>query len=439
MRKTSKYRRVPGNNDDSDDSDGDVTSTFAQSFRDWVRETHGSTFSSEAGDSVSTRGDVGSNTEGSGGHGGNSGGSGQPIPLMHVQHERKETIYTAKAAGTTYVRAANNGTGTAGDNLWTNFPWEFPRFFISNDEFQQIYSTHLYWKCESIRITFKNPLCIQSLGTNAAGLVQSGTNNAAQLFGYCDVNYLTAINDKPGPHANTYTGVDFNNWMTSWRQHGYLGGATDPLPQYDVPDRLFTSIDPDIKEIGMGPGQKMDFGWSIKNDFWRGTTEFANSGPITGTERMPRFDPYMGYVAMFNAINEPPGTGQMITYISPSSSVIRGGLNGFSMSEVPIGASGATGGTFPNVVPYACGDPIPKLWLQLQPQLSGLETGTGNSICQLQFELSMTMRLMGRVPRRNRIEPWGSNDMYKSEYGNDRIGMHTIPTFKPAMSTFNAV
>lgn len=390
---------------------------------------------SSTGSSLRTRSEVTIDTMDDGDNGGNGGsrggGSGNPIPLMHSQGDRKETIYTAKAAGTTFIEAANNGTA---DNLWTNFPWEFPRFYISNDEFQQMYSTHLYWKCEHLKITFKNPVCIQEIGT---GITQTGVNSQAQLFGYSDVNYMTGVNDKPGAHANTLTGAEFNNWMLSWRQHGYVANVPHPMQQTDIPDKLFTSIDPDIKEIGMGPGQAMEFQWNIKNDYWRGTTEFAASGPITATERMPRFDPYMGYVANFNQIGAALGAGQDIMYVSPHSAVNRGDLTGFSMDQVLIGSASGGTNTFPTVVPYACGDPIPKIWLNLQPQLSTFTSGTGRSMCQLQFELSMKMRLMGRVPRRNRIEAWGSNDMYHSEYGQGRIATHTVPVFKPAMSNYN--
>lgn len=375
--------------------------------------------------------------DGTGGGGGNIGGSGDPIPLMHMQHERKETIYTCKAAGTTFVRAANNGSA---DNLWTNFPWEFPRLFLSSDQTNQMYFKALYWKAEHVMITFKNPLCIQELGTGANGITQSGTNAQAQLFGYSDVNYLTAINDKPGPHGNNFVGTEYSAWMQSWRQHGYFNNAPQPLPQVDIPDNLFTSIDPDVKEIGMGPGKSMAFGWRIKNDYWRGTSEFPNSGPETNRERVPRWDPYMGYILNFNAIGVAPGASQQeISYVSPAQAITRGGPPGQTMTEVVSGASGETTLTFPHVVTYACAEPMPKLWLQLQPQLSSLTAGTGNSTCQLQWEMSVRMRLTGQVPRRNRIQTWGNvGDAYDTEYGLGRLGRQTIPIFKPAMSTYNA-
>lgn len=375
--------------------------------------------------------------EGDGGSSGagNVGASGDPIPLMHMQHERKESTVTWKAAGTSFINAANDGTS---DNLWTNFPWEFPRFFVAPDQFMQVYNTNLYWKCEHVSITFKNPLCVQELGTGASGITQSGTNTQAQLFGYADVNYLTAINDKPGPHGNTTTGATFTNWMQSWRHHGYLNGAPQLLDKVDIPDKLFTSIDPDIKEIGMGPGKSMTFGWRIRNDYWRGTTEIANTGPITSEERMPRWDPYMGYVANWNHLATAPGGGQDIAFANGPQVLSRTGTPGESLHTVPIGSSGSDVSTFPTVISYACPEPMPKLWLQLQPQLSSLTAGTGNSICQLQWELSARLKVTGRVPRRNRITDWGDNTAaYKTEYGDGRLGRQTIPVFKPAMSTYN--
>lgn len=337
-----------------------------------------------------------------------------------------------KFAGTTFIRAANNGTA---DNLWTNFPWEYYRLFLANDTYMQIYSTHLYWKAEHIHIQFKNPLCIQELGAGATGITQSGTNMQAQLFGISDVNYLTAINSKPGPHGNAFTNTEFSNWMTSWRHHGYLNNLPHPLPQVDIADSLFTSIDPDVKEMGMGPGQSFDFGWSIPNQFWRGTTEFQMSAPAGDNNETPRWDPYLGQV-LCAAPTGNEAANPEVNYMLPEMPLRRDRVAGIPLSQFLYAAGQPC--PIPQAVMSCCADPIPKLWLQLQPQLSGLTSGTGNSVAQLQFEMDVSLALTGRVPRRNHLGEYASVNGWASEYGLGRLGVQTLPIFKPIMSQYHS-
>lgn len=47
---------------------------------------------------------------------------------------------------------------------------------------------------------------------------------------------------------------------------------------------------------------------------------------------------------------------------------------------------------------YRDPEPIPQLWLQLQPQLSSITQGLGNSVAQVQFEVHIDIELMGQCP-----------------------------------------
>lgn len=85
---------------------------------------------------------------------------------------------------------------------------------------------------------------------------------------------------------------------------------------------------------------------------------------------------------------------------------------------------------------YSSPDPIPSLWLTLQPQLASLTAGTGAAKVQVQFEISVSVDLTGRVPRVTRAETPNTLPITGSSYLYDLGGVGTnnlnnIPLFVP--------
>lgn len=377
-------------------------------------------------------GDAGPSTQFAGGGGGRTSGStgaaGVPIPMMHPQNTRSQDHTTMKFAGTTWITPANSA---GGDNVWCNFPWEYPRLFGDYDHWAEIYSSHAYWKASKVSITFKNPLCVQNLGTTTAGLTTTGQNVQAQLFGYNDDLYTSGIVSGPttGFNQGFPTIVQMQSIVNSWRNHGYDGGAIVNLNNVDVIPDAFDASHPDVKTIGMGPGQAMTFGWNIHSPYWRSTNEFYNNTTTTTGALMVRWDEHVGIINELAPVSSTTAT----TLYSSSAANVMYRQNGNSMRTSAL--PGGTTTTLPSASMYVCPDPIPKLFLQLQPQLNSLDAGTGDSRCQLQWEMSVDVTLMGRVPRKCDGLAIGTiNVPNKGGFAGTRYNNAQVPVFKPVLT-----
>lgn len=124
---------------------------------------------------------------------GNAGTPYQPISLQQHLGNRKSHRARFVYSGTTFVGQAVTEE-TVYNNVWYRFPWEFTQSALRGWESQNIYERYLFWRAHEIKITFKNPICIQDQVT-ADGQVTSGQNLHAQLFGYEDNLYQTGVAD----------------------------------------------------------------------------------------------------------------------------------------------------------------------------------------------------------------------------------------------------
>lgn len=366
-----------------------------------------------------------------GGTGAAGGVSGSPIPISLPQFTRKQDIYTLKFSGTTWVESSVANTR---HNNWHNMPWEFCRMFMAPDNIRELHSKYLWWKATNIQIQIKNPVCVQNIGTTTSGLVQTGQNNQAQLFGYLDDTYLTGVTTKPGPTGSAQTTATFlGDLGHSFGGHGYNSTTNVPqfLPSADIDQDLFDHATPDVKTCGMGGGAAMEFGWNITSPYWRDTGELLWAAWNTTTP------------LVCSAWDERLGTTRDIMPVgsvnaSTATQFYGPGLfarAGAAAAPIAQAVNPDSWNPLPTTIVVADGDPIPKLWLQLQPQLNSVETGTAESVVQIQFEMSVTLLCTGRVPRRINTAGGGiaylNTNMSIPQYGVGRQAVNTLPIYKP--------
>lgn len=359
-----------------------------------------------------------SGNDGGGGGGGNVGASGVPAPLMHPQHTRRIDHKRLKFGGVTWVNSANDGVN---DNLWSNFPWEWVNMFTRDDVAIETFSSHLYWRATGLNIEFKSPAISQTGSTSATGVVQNGTNIQAQVYSYLDVNWITGI--ASGPRARGYTEAECNSLVASWDNHGYNGGTPLSLETTNLPTTALTPSYPDVKNSGMGPGQCLRHGWKITDKHWRATGELLGFNQSSPTYELvaPAWDQRSGYIGSTN--------------VTPASCTIASTLalrNNFNRGVEQL---------IPNAVQcipmaYRSPDPIPSLWLTVQPQLASLTAGVGQSKVAIQFEMSVDVALTGRVPRVTNSVGFQGGTVNQSLYrptpaaGTQLAG--NVPLFYPA-------
>lgn len=344
---------------------------------------------------------------GDGAGGGHAGGAaGNPLPLLRNQNQRSIDHYRLKFGGTTWIRPANNGTA---NNVWCNFPWEFYPLFIQQEQIQELLMRWMYWKADRIKIEFKNPLCVQNIGDSTSGLAASGTNIQAQLYAYADNMYMIAPGSST-PENNIL--ADLSNLVDSWDTSGYIGGTPIFLPSSTVSQNNFTSGTPDVKSLGMGGGQMEAFSWNIHSPYWRSTTNFHDATVSGAAETyMPRWDEWHGRIGI---VAESGSTVQAPTasrYTQPTS-------NGGNVSQA-----------------YMCPDPIPGLWLQVQPQLASLSTGVGDSACQVNFEMEVDLSLTGRVPRQVSQIAFNNQAAGGLFFGSSMVRSSARPLFYATLNT----
>lgn len=335
---------------------------------------------------------------------------------MHKQGNRQVDHMTLKFAGTTWIDSAAEGTD---ENRWTNFPWEWPAAFIRDDQALEIMTSHLYWKAENINVTFKNMICVQDLGTTTAGLVATGSNLQAQFFSYLDNNWTRGL--PATPRTMGYTVASFNNIIDSWDSSGYRNGAPIIMPTTNIDVNSFTSSYPDVKNCGMGPGQKLQHGWRMNNRYWRLSSEllgflFTDTGAIC-----PRWDELTGFLGT----SVVAGAGAITNNAPQSRNAFQRG------TEIPISA------VQQSLQWHRTDEPIPTLWIQLQPQLASLAAGIGQSRAQVQFEMSVDLAMTGRVPRIGTQTGFAASTISGSAYrfSGPAGAMNHLPVFYPASCT----
>ena len=360
------------------------------------------------------------------GHG--TGVSGTPIPMVRKQGVRKIDKHVVTAGGTIWIK---DGVESNAANHWTKFPWEYFRLFMNTQQLNELVYKYVYWKCMGVEIEIKNPVCVQETNTGAGGTVTAGQNLQANIFGFLDTMYATGL----WTHSGVTPDIKWSNEVADGFCHalatnGYNADGTPfilPSAQQEV--RIFSSNHPDCKQIATGPGQALQFMWDVKSPYWRTTTEFCALPGVGDGEAyqfnadcLARVDEYLGRIGSpFDTIgNQCVYQDQRIMLGNPANDEPR--WNVASRAE----AFGVKG------MPFMSSDPIPNLWLQLQPQLGAISTGVSNSVCQLQVELKYHFACTGRIPRMNRRGPLSSGTLYRDQsYTQYFKYVSGIPIFQP--------
>lgn len=367
------------------------------------------------------------------GHG--TGVSGSPIPMTYPQSQRKIDMHTVTAGGTTFIEDAyDSGATLYKNNKWVKFPWEYPRLFMNEQQILELANTWLYWKCTQVEVSFKNPVCIQEYATNQA---VAGNNLQAQLFSWLDELYMTGLwtNPNSGPSI-TLTTEELDILVNSFMNNGInTSGTPVQIKGVALPHQIVSSNHPECKQMGMGPGQQLKHVWNVKSPYWRSTQEFFML-PATDSSTYPlnenclsRVDEYLGIVS--NALRDQK---QITTQYATNQW-------GAGIDDVndPLwqlqDRVGETGLNMPIGMPYMDSDPIPNLFLQLQPQVNAIASGVGETIAQLQFEVSYKFACMGRIPRRTRLNSTMVNPYHGASSWTSYAGLvaycNGIPVFYP--------
>ena len=88
---------------------------------------------------------------------------------------------------------------------------------------------------------------------------------------------------------------------------------------------------------------------------------------------------------------------------------------------------------------YRDPEPIPKIYLQLQPQVNSIDTGVGNAVAQIQFEVHIDYEMMGQCPsilEATSVVEGGESRADEATYGRrwtENIA-YTVPIFYPIMT-----
>ena len=219
--------------------------------------------------------------------------------------------------------------------------------------------------------------------------------------------------------------------IKSWGNHGYsTDGSAKRLPGVRISRNSFSHNYPDVKQCGMGGGNRMAFQWNMQSPYWRSTQElfnqasdsndqFIDEGFVRWDEQFGRIGLYgddaevidqydnqsaqtngvvcpMGYVKTLNRnVRNPLTTNAQSFWVQMEGGNTNCG-SGSGGLNCPAGAcTNATKGVNQY---YRDPEPMPKLYLMLQPQLSAIEAGVGNAVAQIQFEVHVDVELMGQCP-----------------------------------------
>lgn len=334
----------------------------------------------------------------------------KPIPLQAPEGNRKSWNETLIYSGTTFVGTAINTTDSSTNN-WFRFPWEFTqpaqKSWLSN----RIVDEYLFWKAKRMRIQFKNPVCIQDVG-DAASTITSGQNMHAQLFGYLDSAYSTGVAQTFNTANETLVQADVENLLSSFGNNGYSGTSIKKLPRDNISRTSFAHNFPDVQNIGMGGGASMEFKWGFESKYWRSTAQLfnlMNSTTAGGfqSNALVRWDQAYGRVAMNTERDAAGGSTNTAFLFRRKSHDIRipGGVNQWQQSSTHSALGEITEGAY-----YGEPEPLPKIYLQGQPQINSLQAGVGDSVIQVQFEVQVDMEFTGKAPKTLENVVVGSNE-----------------------------
>ncbi len=418
------------------------------------------------------------------------GTAGGPLQTTADQGINNMVNHVITYSGTTYVHSATHrstiksdpGVEQTDDNCWTKIPWEFMQGSITKDEAVQIQNRFMKWKATKVTLEIMNPTVIQEVGANIA---QAGLNTNVNLYGYKDDNLLLGWEDQPGTDRDLSPNAAqkaYTDLAISWKTNGILDGVPIYCPNMDVSAvRLWDSTHPSVRQISCSQGDSMRFEHHIKSPYWRSTEEFTslrymsvlegvgNTGnPVPGLSadltqhNWIRWDENQGAVGELtvpkHSVNSPTDSDKPTLDKASgyewdirnfdrqlNNGWARRGPYGILQNLSSTDAQKADVQTVANGPPpfmlYIDSDPIPSVWLQLQPQANGAN-GTIASSCQVQFKISIQLILSGCVPAVGKYyEETETTDALSTiqirykQYGNsNRRILNHIPWYRPLAS-----
>ncbi len=415
------------------------------------------------------------------------GGGGGPRPMAMDQGIGNTVNHIITYSGTSYVHSATHKSNVASDgaefqvadNCWTKIPWEFMQASLTRDEGVQLSNRFLKWKASKVTVEIMNPTVIQEVGANIA---QAGLNTNVNLYGYMDENLLMGWDDRPLTNRQAAPATaqsSFTALARSWKTNGIQDGKPLYLPEMELSAvRLWDATHPSCKQISCAQGDGMTFTHHIKSPYWRSTEEFTSLRYVSvyngkdgsdipspgdavdqSLNNWIRWDECQGAVGEVNipqySVPDPdntskPGLDKSVAYEWDIRNLSRQLQNGWArrgpygleQNLDPTDAAKDTVQTVADGAPpfmlYIDSDPIPGVWLQLQPQANG-QSGTIASSCQIQFKISIHLTLSGCVPAVGKYYPSSTTEnalqniqnVYK-EYGNsDRRALNRLPIYRP--------
>lgn len=365
----------------------------------------------------------------------------EPVQILRKQKSRKIDKYTVVAGGTTWVKSANDGTST---NLWSYFPWEFINLFLTDMEAIEISQKYRYWKCVKAEVSFKNPKCVQSINAGTTPSDLAGVNDHAQLYTYLDDMWLTGVSQWPSIANDTLPVLaNVQSLVNSWRTNGYTSGTARALEQLDQPVNRFYPASPDVETIVMGPGHESSYEWDCPSPYWRGTGELINGLPVqAGRETgqmvelrtgFSRWDEHIGSVGMLQGYDTADVVNMAV--LNPQTAVNQDPNAGTKWRGYTYLEASLQSRYMPSQILFSTNDPMPRVWLTLQPQLGGLDSGIAQSSCQVDFEVKYTLLCTGRVPRE--LNPNSvlftnpSNTRSAGVFAQTMESVNYLPIFRP--------
>lgn len=321
-------------------------------------------------------------------------------------------------------------------NQWVSFAWEFPSLWLNEVLKTEFVTQFQQWKPISCTVTFADAQNYTQINSGDPPIMIPSFNS--KMYSFTDNGYFagptfqpwglgeafTNSEPKVGPLNMTAAQVQtyLRQLYISFTQGGYFGDQIQFLPnQYNFgsdqsPQYLYLNQGyPGMKTMRMGSGHSMTHTWHYNNMYWRdsyelgfnpisvitnptqiGTTTLPNGATVWTTTTNPRADETFGYTKTLGLFSTfVPYSYTYAVNSGANSAPWTGSRNGWTNFANQVGGTTTPLGTGQWF--QGPGLPQPKLFLHFQPDIGVVGTA-GQSNVQLNFSISYTIRLRGKMP-----------------------------------------
>lgn len=332
-----------------------------------------------------------------------------PENFVPQQHQYGTTVRKVKSGGTFWMHNVTP-EGLFGGNLWHQFPWEFMQIHMDELMTQELYTNYKLWKPLSCSITFSNPNMFIDTSTDTNPLMTETTQGEVTIM--TDASFInsgpsSAIWGRASADTSVDTVAETVEMIQSWKANGYTSNtATDVIKFLPVQAPDPTNINyiranfPDTKLIGVGNGQKVTKHWNYSHcPYWRRTNELTAT-PVFAVSQFVPGAPSINTRAF----------GRRTDWLGGSISPAYGGTQ--AVQTNPVFGNGPLADqstqttvfnptTLANAQTYCDPNPQPPLLLHLKPHAQAF-AAVGQTVCQLDFEITYTILLKNEAPRQGR-------------------------------------